>query len=156
MRINDEIIIHKNISKVNVFFLDTCYSICSNHSFERQMRNHFDAAKILTERKCSVFDIAMKIHDSYVSYNSDSMENPSHPNYFVIEEISSVDEKYVVKVKHLGQEFFSNPLSQEELTNVICGGKLACGAKKFNTKEARYENRLAIAVKLLTHQHSEQ
>ncbi len=113
------------------------------------MRNYFNAENILMRRGCSLFDTAMKIHDSYVRYNSDSMQNPSHPNYFTIKNILPVDDKFMVQIDQKGQELLSNPLSAEELVNVICGGKLTCGSNKFNTKEANFENRVAIATKCL-------
>jgi hypothetical protein len=118
------------------------------------MKNHFDPKNILRDRGCSVFETAMRIHDRYVSFNSDSMENAANPNFFKIVNIIPQDENYIIHILEnnptgLANHLHSSAYSFDELVDVFCGGKINCAGKRFNTKEASFETRVRIATEFL-------
>lgn len=116
--------------------------------------------------------VAEKLHNAYVSGGADSMQNESKENYFIISSIEThhEDETFTVhilrksikkqgvdetglKMEYL--EYFTDPLSKEELIQTLCGGKLKAKrsieekVSQFNTKEATFEFRIQTILKLL-------
>lgn len=92
------------------------------------------------------------VHNAYVDGGADSWQNPHNRQFFSLSRIEKLENhQVIVHLSRNGQLFSTEPMSEDKLMNILCGGKFQsqCKTQTFNTKEAHFQTRLENTLQLL-------